>query len=75
MIVLSNVSNSINCYILVSWDSNVYNYLLSLLKWITYEVSSLVDGCFFMVTFMYGLNTLAGFQDLRDYFTCNFIAF
>lgn len=75
MIVLSNVSNSINCYILVSWDSNVYNCLLSLLKWITYEVSSLVDGCSFIVTFMYGLNTLTGFQDLWDYFKCNFIAF
>jgi hypothetical protein len=24
----------------------------------------LVDGCFFVVTFMDGLNTLAGFQDL-----------
>jgi hypothetical protein len=75
MIFLSNVSNSINCYILVSWDSKVYNYLLSLLKWITYEMSSLVDGCFFVVTFMDGLNTLAGFQDLWDYFKCNFIAF
>lgn len=63
---LSNVTLDVKCDILIGWDPLVYNIacLDSSYQWVTYEVQYLQDGCVFVVTYMYGLNTLADRKDL-----------
>ena len=63
---LSNVTLDVKCRILVGWDPLVYNItcLDSSYQWVTYEVQYLQDGCVFVVTYIYGLNTLADRKDL-----------
>lgn len=59
---LSNVTLDINCHILVGWNPLVYNIACLDLsyQWVTYEVYNLHDGCVFIMTYVYGLNTLIG---------------
>ena len=63
---LFNVSDIINWCILIGWDTMVYNVSLMhfSLQLITRKVFNLVEGCFFVVTFVYGLNTSTGRQTL-----------
>ena len=47
----------------------------SYFQWITRDVSNLVNGCFFVVTFVYGLNIFTGCQTLWHYLLGHAIAF
>jgi hypothetical protein len=55
----------------------VYNVSLMhfCFQWITCEVSNLVNGCSFVITFVYGLNIFMGCQTLWDYLLGHVIAF